>query len=161
MEGFDSETFAVVRVSILWFLFGAKITRHFLNFSAFGWKPPKFAHLPLLVHADGHKLSKRDNSSSIEYYRSKGVFPQALINYVSGPGGGFHRKSAEPQSHSMEELQEMFDLKSLNLHPSGLNPELLDQFNRLEIERQVEDPVRCEELVERVRELITKAYPDE
>lgn len=40
--------------------------------------------------------------------RSKGIFPQALINYVTRTGGGFYKDiGAKPKSYSMSELQEM------------------------------------------------------
>lgn len=37
--------------------------------SAFGWKPPEFAHLPLVLNPDGTKLSKRHDHANVDYYR--------------------------------------------------------------------------------------------
>lgn len=56
---------------------------------AFGWNPPKFGHLPLLTNADGTKLSKRQNDTTINAYRQKGIYPEALLNFVVSCGGGF------------------------------------------------------------------------
>lgn len=36
---------------------------------AFGWEPPVFGHLPLLINADGTKLSKRQGDIDIKSLR--------------------------------------------------------------------------------------------
>lgn len=36
---------------------------------AFGWKPPEYGHLPLILNPDGTKLSKRHDHASVDYYR--------------------------------------------------------------------------------------------
>lgn len=56
---------------------------HLLLYDAFDWKPPRFAHLPLLIRRDGAKLSKRQNDSFVGWYREAGYFPQALLNFVA------------------------------------------------------------------------------
>lgn len=56
---------------------------------AFGWNPPNFGHLPLLTNVDGTKLSKRQNDITIRSYRQKGIYPEALLNFVVSCGGGF------------------------------------------------------------------------
>lgn len=43
--------------------------RHLALYKAFGWSPPKFAHLPILVGPTGKKLSKRDGDVHIEAFR--------------------------------------------------------------------------------------------
>lgn len=43
--------------------------KHLQLYRAFGWTPPQYAHLPLLLNHDGSKLSKRQNNANIEYYR--------------------------------------------------------------------------------------------
>lgn len=76
-------------------------------FRAFNWDPPSFGHLPLLLNADGTKLSKRQCDITISYYRSKGIFPLALINLITHSGGGFKKDSTrhlKPTCYSMEEL---------------------------------------------------------
>lgn len=40
-----------------------------LDFRAFGWVPPQYAHLPLIQNSDGTKLSKRQGNVNIEHYR--------------------------------------------------------------------------------------------
>lgn len=70
--------------------------KHILLYRAFGWKEPKFAHLPLLLNPDGTKLSKRSEQvsnkldskvtrleGSVEhYYEQRGFYPEALMNFL-------------------------------------------------------------------------------
>ena len=51
---------------------------HLAIYDAFNWNPPEFAHLPLLVHQDGKKLSKRDSDSMLEGYE-----PEAILNFLA------------------------------------------------------------------------------
>ncbi|KAI8873043.1 glutamyl-tRNA synthetase [Ramicandelaber brevisporus] len=57
--------------------------KHLALYHAFGWNPPRFGHLPLLLNADGTKLSKRSGDVHVEAYKEKGYLPEALINYIA------------------------------------------------------------------------------
>ena len=57
--------------------------KHILLYQAFGWEPPKFAHLNLLRNPDKSKISKRKNPTSILYYRRKGILPEVLRNFLA------------------------------------------------------------------------------
>ncbi|KAI1497516.1 hypothetical protein F5X99DRAFT_361687 [Biscogniauxia marginata] len=56
--------------------------KHVALYQAFGWQPPEFAHVGLLVDKDKKKLSKRDGDFEISSWRDRGVLPGALLNYV-------------------------------------------------------------------------------
>jgi glutamyl-tRNA synthetase len=56
--------------------------KHILLYRAFGWDPPEFIHLPLLLNPDGSKLSKRKNPTSLTYYQHAGYLPESLLNYL-------------------------------------------------------------------------------
>ena len=75
-------------------------------FRAFGWKPPAYAHLPLILNPDGSKLSKRQGDIKVENYKMEGIFPEALLNYVVDAGGGF-TKDTERKSAKIYSLQEL------------------------------------------------------
>eukprot|EP00461_Guttulinopsis_vulgaris_P003030 UN03031 len=64
----------------------------------FGWEPPQFAHLPLLLREDGGKLSKRFRDSSLDYYVEQGYLPEALVNFVALLG--WHPTLEEMQEHA-------------------------------------------------------------
>lgn len=73
---------------------------------AFGWKPPKFGHLPLLMNADGSKLSKRQGDIRIGSYRDSHVFPLALLNFIVISGGGFGKTQLKPQCYTIDQLSQ-------------------------------------------------------
>jgi glutamyl-tRNA synthetase len=56
--------------------------KHVLLYQAFGWEPPKFAHLPLLRNADKSKVSKRKNPVSLSYFRECGYLPDVMVNFL-------------------------------------------------------------------------------
>lgn len=135
----------------------------FFNFPrAFGWRPPQFGHLPLLVNADGTKLSKRQGDIGIQQFRERGYFPTALMNYIVSAGGGFeHRPNEKPQLHSLDELAQKFHLDRVNAHPSRLNSELLNDYNQLEIKKRLSGEQTRPQLVALVQQLVKAAYPSQ
>lgn len=56
--------------------------KHIALFRAFGVKPPSYAHLPLILNADGTKMSKRDQGASLQTYIEEGYGPEAVVNYL-------------------------------------------------------------------------------
>jgi glutamyl-tRNA synthetase len=65
--------------------------KHIPLFRALGGAVPVFAHLPLILGTDKKRLSKRFGATSVEEFRSEGILPQALYNYLAllgwNPGG--------------------------------------------------------------------------
>lgn len=57
-------------------------------FRALGVPPPTFAHLPLLVAADGQPLSKRMGHLGLADLRKEGIEPLALAAYLARIGTG-------------------------------------------------------------------------
>jgi len=51
-------------------------------YEAFGAKVPEFAHLPMMLAANGEKLSKRHGAVNVLEYRDQGYAPQAVLNYL-------------------------------------------------------------------------------
>ena len=66
--------------------------RQVLVYEAFGWTPPAFAHLSLVLGPDHAPLSKRHGATSVVEFRAQGYLPEALVNYLAlvgwSPGGG-------------------------------------------------------------------------
>ena len=56
--------------------------RHLQLYSAFGFQPPEFAHLPMITGSDRAKLSKRHGATAIGEYRNEGYLPEALLNFM-------------------------------------------------------------------------------
>jgi nondiscriminating glutamyl-tRNA synthetase len=66
--------------------------RQILVYEAFGWTPPAFAHLSLVLGPDHAPLSKRHGATSVAEFRARGYLPEALANYLAllgwSPGEG-------------------------------------------------------------------------
>jgi glutamyl-tRNA synthetase len=87
--------------------------KHVLIFEAAGYKPPQFAHLPLLVAPDGTKLSKRRHGPvvSVTTYRDAGFLPEAFINFLCLLGWS---PKNDREQMSVRELTEIFSLEGIN-----------------------------------------------
>lgn len=82
---------------------------HLTMYKAFGWEPPIFGHVPLLVDQNNQKLSKRSFDTDISSFRDKqGIFPDALVNFAVLLGWSHQQKSDLLPLHR---LKETFDLK--------------------------------------------------
>jgi nondiscriminating glutamyl-tRNA synthetase len=57
--------------------------RQLLLYQAFGYEPPSFAHLSLVLGPDHSPLSKRHGATSVAEFRDKGYLPAALLNYLA------------------------------------------------------------------------------
>jgi glutamyl-tRNA synthetase len=66
--------------------------RQLLLYEAFGWTPPAFAHVSLVMGPDHSPLSKRHGATSVAEFRARGYLPEALTNYLAligwSPGDG-------------------------------------------------------------------------
>ncbi len=57
--------------------------KQILLYRALGQDPPAFAHSPLILNAEGRKLSKRDGATSVTEFQQMGFLPEALKNYLA------------------------------------------------------------------------------
>ncbi|WP_206880286.1 glutamate--tRNA ligase [Alicyclobacillus mali (ex Roth et al. 2021)] len=82
--------------------------RQLLIYEAFGWKPPQFAHLPIVLDESRKKLSKRDpNVLPVSAYREQGYVPQAIVNFLALLGWS---PGDEEEIFDLDELCARFDL---------------------------------------------------
>jgi glutamyl-tRNA synthetase len=61
----------------------ASTARQIQLLEALGGTPPAYAHVPLVVSAQGEKLSKRDQGLTLKSLRDAGVRPEALVGYLA------------------------------------------------------------------------------
>ncbi|KAI9209081.1 glutamyl-tRNA synthetase [Polychytrium aggregatum] len=132
--------------------------KHILLYKAFGWEPPAFAHLPLLINKDGSKLSKRQNDVHVEQLRDKGYLPEALLNFVAFLGWG---PGTKKEFYTLEELCRDFDLANINKSPAVVTYDKLDHLNKQHILARLADADKRRGLVEEIRVLVTKEYSAE
>ena len=124
---------------------------HVLLYRAFGWEPPKFAHLPLIMKPVGKgKLSKRDGDKlgfpvfPLQYnnektgdvsrgYKEDGYFSDAFINMLSLLGWN---PGTEQEIFSLEELVAAFDLSRVSKSGAKFNPDKTKWFNQQYLQKK-------------------------
>ena len=99
--------------------------KHHQLYKALGWDVPWFAHLPLLVNADGTKLSKRTGDVAVEDYKNKGYEPTALINFLALMGWDHHHHQTASGISSDSSRQTFFPSTSALAQVSTSPEELL------------------------------------
>ncbi|MCI0382812.1 MAG: glutamate--tRNA ligase [Chlamydiae bacterium] len=101
--------------------------KHLFLYEAFGWTPPKFMHMPLLLGPDGKKLSKRRNPTSIFYYRDSGYLPDAFLNFLSLMG---YSMPNEKEIYELNEIIGSFDPKRIGVSGAFFDVQKLDWINQ-------------------------------
>ena len=103
-------------------------------------KPPKFAHIPLILGPDKAPLSKRFGAVSISEYKQKGYLPDAMVNYLAllGWSPGDNREFME-----VDQIIKRFSLKRINNKPAEFNEDKLRWLNgehirKLELDKFIE-----------------------
>jgi glutamyl-tRNA synthetase len=98
---------------------------------ALGAVPPVYGHVPMILGADGAKLSKRHGAVSVLQYREEGFLPVALLNYLVRLGWSH----GDQEVFSLEEMLALFDIKDVNKSASAFNPDKLLWLNQQHIMR--------------------------
>jgi len=111
------------------------VPRHVLLYQAFGWEPPVYAHLPVILSPTGKgKMSKRKTvgPGGREYdvlvrdFRQRGYLPEAMINFLALVGWGYDDKT---EFFSREELIQHFTLEGVNKSAASFSYDKLDWLN--------------------------------
>ena len=128
--------------------------KQILIYEALGFNPPYFAHLPLILSPDKTRLSKRKGAVSIREYREEGYLKEAILNYFLLLGWS---PKDNREIISIEEAQNIFDIKDISKSNASLSPEKLDWINSEYIKRK-----SAEELTSLVENyLINKGFLEE
>ncbi|MFC7365946.1 MULTISPECIES: glutamate--tRNA ligase [Bhargavaea] len=102
--------------------------KQLMIYEAFGWEPPTFGHMTLIVNESRKKLSKRDESiiQFIEQYEELGYLPEALFNFIALLGWS---PKGEDEIFSKEEFIEMFEADRLSKSPALFDKQKLTWMN--------------------------------
>src|SRR5436190_6838633 len=87
--------------------------KHIALFRALGVAPPRYAHIPLILHKDGSKMSKRDHGASLTTYMDEGFVPAAVVNYLCLLGWS---PKDNREKLSLDEVIARFDLPQILRH---------------------------------------------
>ncbi|MBP1907461.1 nondiscriminating glutamyl-tRNA synthetase [Paenibacillus turicensis] len=102
--------------------------RQLMIYEAFGWEPPIFGHMTLIVGENHKKLSKRDETviQFIEQYDELGYLPEALFNFIALLGWS---PTGEEEFFTKEELISIFDANRLSKSPALFDKNKLAHIN--------------------------------
>jgi glutamyl-tRNA synthetase len=93
--------------------------------NALGAPLPQYGHLPMILGADGEKLSKRHGAVSVMEYPAQGYLPEAMLNYLARLGWSH----GDDEIFSMEQFCAWFGLDHLSKSAAQFNPEKLSWLN--------------------------------
>ena len=93
---------------------------------ALGAELPLYGHVPMILGADGKRLSKRHGATSVLTYRDEGILPSALLNYLARLGWSH----GDQELFTIDELIHAFNLNSLSRSPAIFDPEKLAWVNQ-------------------------------
>ncbi len=127
--------------------------RHLLMYKAMGYKPPEFAHMPMLLGTDRSKLSKRHGSVSIIEYKEQGYLPEAMVNFLSLLGWSLDGKT---ELMTVADIIKNFSLGRVNSTGAIFNIEKLDWMNGVYIR-----DLKLDDFVQRVIPFLERDLPQE
>lgn len=147
---------------------------HVLLYRAFGWKAPKFAHLPLILKPQGKgKLSKRDGDKMgfpvfpLEWkdpktgeissgYREENYLPEAVVNMLSLLGWN---PGTEQEFFQLEELVQAFEISRVHKSGAKFDPEKTKWFQQHYLQLQ-KNEVLAKDFMKILENKGIKADPD-
>ena len=94
-------------------------------YEAMQWNKPVTAHIPLILGSDGSKMSKRHGAIDVEEYKTKGILPNALINYMLRLGWSH----GDDEIISLENAIKWFSLEKIGKSPAKFDNEKLISVN--------------------------------
>lgn len=99
---------------------------HLFLYESFGWEPPIFAHVPLLLGPDKSKLSKRHGAKSVLEYIAEGYLPEAINNFLFFLGFSYKDNS---DLLTLAEMVNLFDETKLQKQNAIFDVEKLNYLN--------------------------------
>jgi glutamyl-tRNA synthetase len=93
--------------------------------AALGAALPRYGHVPMILGADGQKLSKRHGAVSVMQYDAEGFLPDAVVNYLARLGWSH----GDDEMFSREQLVRWFDGTHLSHSPAQFDPDKLRWLN--------------------------------
>jgi glutamyl-tRNA synthetase len=116
--------------------------KHLAIYSALGWEPPRFAHVPPVLGEDGKKLSKRHGARNVLEYGELGYLAAAVDNAMALLGWS---SGTEEEVFTLEQLTQRFSLERVHDSAAIFDQKRLDSLNGQHIRR-----LPIEELVEQL-----------
>ncbi|CAF2352223.1 unnamed protein product [Rotaria sp. Silwood2] len=141
-------------------------SKHLLLYKAFNWPSPIYGHLPLLERERGRKLSKRDkenaiNPIEIDFYRQKGYYPNAILNFITLCGGGGFTDEDTVIGKTLDEMISLFNIKLFSRHAAIVDFKKLFLCQRAHLKREYQTSTESHQrIIEELRQKVLYYYPE-
>jgi len=113
--------------------------RHVLLYQAFGWEPPRFVHLPMILGPDKSKLSKRHGATAVTEFQEQGYLPEAMLNFMALLGWSLDDKT---EIFSRESLVRHFTLERISSTAAVFNHDKLLWMNGMYLRELNQEQLR-------------------
>jgi glutamyl-tRNA synthetase len=110
----------------------SSVPKHLFLYESFSWKPPFFAHMPVILGPDKGKLSKRHGAKSALDYKNDGYLREAILNYIAILGWN---PGEDREVLSLDEMINLFDFKDINTANPKFDAKKLEWMNGIWIRR--------------------------
>jgi len=128
--------------------------KHLLLYRYFGWEPPLFAHLTVLLNPDGKgKMSKRSGSTHARAFLDEGYLPEAMLNFLMFLGWN---PGTEKEFFTLDEFVKEFDIKHLHKKSPIFDRKKLDYLNGYYLRQKTD-----EQLFELFKKFLPQASDDQ
>ena len=117
--------------------------RQVMVYEAMGAPVPTFAHISMILGADGKKLSKRHGATSVEEYQAAGYLSDAFVNYLALLGWS---PDGETTIVPRDVLAKTFSLGRVSKNPATFDPAKLDWINA-EYLANMSDEAFCDQIM--------------
>jgi glutamyl-tRNA synthetase len=113
-------------------------------YQALGAPVPVFAHVPMILGADGKKLSKRHGATAVGDYQHQGILPAAMRNFLALLGWS---PGEDREIMGQAEMIALFSLEGIQKKPAVFDTVKLEWMNgqylsRLPVEELLEPVTR-------------------
>lgn len=100
--------------------------KQILLYRALGATLPTFAHVPMILGADGKKLSKRHGATAVGDYQHLGLLASSMINFLALLGWS---TGDDTEVMTLEQLVERFDTRGLQKKAAVFDTKKLEWMN--------------------------------
>lgn len=104
--------------------------KHLQLIEALGAQPPQYAHIPLILNADGSKMSKRDAGAAVGDYPKQGFLSEAVVNFIALLGWS---SKSDDEIFTLTELVDRFSIEAINRAPARFDFEKCKWVNQQHI----------------------------
>jgi glutamyl-tRNA synthetase len=110
--------------------------KQILIYQALSLKPPKFAHLPLIMDPEGGRMSKRTGATAVSEYKTLGFLPEAIVNYLMLLGWS---PGDNQEKVTLDNAVKRFSIKQVNKAAAAFSMDKLKWLNQQYIKEMPAD----------------------